>query len=169
MLKIAFTLCASLLVNVSVEASDWLEWRGANRDGKSSETGLLQSWPEGGPALVWQIEGVGGGYSTSAVKGDRLYLVTSVGLENEYVRALNASDGSVIWSTRIGSVGAPNQKPSYTGSRSMPTIDNDRVYAVGSDGDLVCLDLKTGKTLWHIGFQKALGASLPAGRGPNPH
>ena len=142
-------------------ASDWLEWRGANRDGKSSETGLLQSWPEGGPALVWQLEGVGGGYSTPAVKGDRLYLVTSVGLDDEYVRALDAKDGSVVWSTRIGKVGAPNQKPSYPGSRSMPTLDGDRVYAVGSDGDLASLDLKTGKLIWHLNFQTAFGSKPP--------
>jgi outer membrane protein assembly factor BamB len=84
------------------------------------------------------------------VKGDRLYLATNVGLDDEYVCALNAKDGSVVWSTRIGKVGALNQEPSYPGSRSMPTLDGDCVYAVGSDGDLASPDLKTGKLIWHL-------------------
>jgi outer membrane protein assembly factor BamB len=87
--------------------------------------------------------------------------VTNVGLENEFVRALSAADGSTVWSVRIGKVGAPDQRPSYPGSRSMPTIDGDRLYAVGSNGDLVCLETATGKKLWHINFAEAFGSKAP--------
>lgn len=154
-------LVFGLMLGADVEAGDWPEWRGPNREGKSAETGLLQTWPSDGPKQVWRIDGVGGGYSTPAVVGDRLYLAANEGLENEYVRALDAKDGSTIWSTRIGKVGAPKQRPSYPGSRAMPTIDDDRVYAVGSNGDLVCLNRKDGKMRWHINFTEAFGSKAP--------
>ena len=89
-------VCFGLLLSQAVEAGDWLEWRGPNRDGKSSETGLLKTWPKVGPRLLWQIDEIGGGYSTPAVEGDRLYFVTNVGLEDEIVRALSKKDGSTI-------------------------------------------------------------------------
>ncbi|MCX6628799.1 MAG: hypothetical protein NTW28_14355, partial [Candidatus Solibacter sp.] len=54
-------------------AADWSQWRGPNRDGKSAETGLLAQWPAGGPRLVWKVQGLGEGYSSFAVVGNRLY------------------------------------------------------------------------------------------------
>lgn len=153
--------CLALLAVQDVRGDDWLEWRGPNRDGKSAETGLMQSWPVGGPDPVWEIDGIGGGYSAPAVQGDRLYYLTNEGLENEYVRAASVKDGSTIWSTRIGKVGAPDQRPSYPGSRGMPTIDGKRVYALGSDGDLACLEAETGKVRWQLSFQSAFGSKPP--------
>jgi len=132
----------------ALTAADWPQWRGPSRTGISAETGLVREWPAGGPRLVWRVDNVGDGYSTPSVVGDRLYLVVNEGLENEYVRALNVADGKAAWSTRIGRVGNPDQQPAYPGARSTPTIDGDALYALGSDGDLVALDLKTGAVRW---------------------
>jgi outer membrane protein assembly factor BamB len=137
-----FTSCAALW------AADWPQWRGPNRDGLSQETGLLKEWPAGGPKLVWQLTDIGSGYSTPAVVGERLYVISNRGLEDESVLALSTSDGKEVWSTRIGKVGNPNQKPPYPGARSTPTVDGDRLYVLGSDGDLACLETATGKTAW---------------------
>jgi len=145
MKRVVLGVGLGLLLTANVEAGDWPEWRGAGRTGKSSETGLQQSWAEGGPKLLWKIEGIGGGYSTPAVVGDRLYFATNEGMEDEYLRALSAKDGGVIWPTRIGKVGVPDQRPSYPGSRAVPTVDGDYVYVVGSDGDLLSLERETGK------------------------
>ena len=161
MRKIAIGLCCGLLVGQAVWAGDWLEWRGPGRAGISSETGLLQAWPAAGPKLLWQIDQVGGGYSTPVVKGDRLYFLANVGMEDEYVWARSVKDGSEIWSTRVGKVGVPDQKPSYPGSRGAPTIDGELLYALGSDGDLVCLETATGKQRWHINFREAFGSEPP--------
>ena len=161
MLNSLIGLCLGLVLCQDVAAADWGEWRGTNRDGISTETNLLQSWPEGGPRLLWEINDIGGGYSTPAVVGDRLFYVTNKGMSDEYVRAARVKDGSEIWSVRIGKVGAPNQAPSYPGSRAMPTIDGDLLYAVGSDGDLVCLETATGKLRWHINFHEAFGSEAP--------
>ncbi len=137
--------------------ADWPQWRGPQRDGVSQETGLLQEWPEAGPKLLWQAKEVGFGYSTPAVVGDRLYLLSNQGNEDEFVRSLKAQDGSLVWSTRIGKVGNPDQRPAYPGARSTPTVDGESLYALGSDGDLVCLETETGKVRWTKNLRTEFG------------
>ena len=138
-------------------AADWPQWRGPQRNGISRETGLLQAWPKGGPGLLWQVKDIGEGYSTPAVIGSRLYLLSSRGLDNEYVQALSGKDGKPLWTTRIGKVGNPDQKPSYPMARSTPTVDGALLYALGSDGDLVCLETATGKLHWQKSLRKDFG------------
>src|SRR5262249_26224073 len=125
--------------------ADSPQWRGPNRDGHSSEKGLLKEWPKEGPKLLWQISNAGSGYSTAAVVGERIYLLSSEGLENESVRALSANGGAPIWASRLGKVGNPQQKPSFPAARSTPTVEGERIYALSSDGDLVCLETSGGK------------------------
>ena len=139
---LSFTLAGSTL------AADWPQWRGPKRDGKSEEKGLLKQWPEAGPKLLWQVKDAGGGYSTPAVVGERLYLMGSKGVDDEFVQARAVGDGKEIWTVRLGKVGNPNQRPPYPGARSTPTTDGDVLYALGSDGDLACLETATGKVRW---------------------
>ena len=129
-------------------ATDWPQWRGPDRNGISQEKGLLQQWPKEGPKLVWKVTDMGKGYSTPAVVGDRLYLLASEGLENEFVAAVSATDGKRIWTTRLGNVGQPNQKPEFPAARSTPTVEREFLYALGSDGDLACLERDSGKIRW---------------------
>src|SRR5262245_66357755 len=69
-------------------------------------------------------------------------------MADEFVKSLSVKDGQEIWSVRLGKVGNPEQKPSYPAARSTPTLDGDLLYALGSDGDLVCLERVTGKVRW---------------------
>ncbi len=139
--------CAPAII--PAHAADWPQWRGPQRNGVSAETGLLAKWPAAGPKLLWQQANLGGGYSTPAVVGDRIYLLGSSDLENEFVQALDASTaGKPIWQRRIGNVGEPKQRPAYPGARSTPTVDGDKLYVLGSDGDLACLDAETGAVVW---------------------
>src|SRR6476659_8511672 len=78
-------------------AADWPQWRGPARDGISKETGLLQKWATSGPKLLWQKDGLGDGYSTPSIVGDRIFLVSNRGLEDEFVQCLSVKDGSQIW------------------------------------------------------------------------
>jgi len=130
-----------------VHAADWPQWRGPARDGRSSETGLLQQWPKDGPPLIWESKEVGHGYSTPAVVGDRLFLLGSSGPDDESLLAVSAADGRKVWSTRVGKVG-PNQGPQYPGPRSTPTVDGERMFTLGSDGDLLCAETASGKVIW---------------------
>jgi outer membrane protein assembly factor BamB len=128
-------------------AADWPQWRGPQRNGISQETGLLKEWPKQGPELLWQLKDIGNGYSTPAVVGSRLYLLSNKGMDNEFVQALEVKDGKQAWSTRLGKVG-PNQGPQYPAARSTPTVGGELLYALGSDGDLACLETATGKVRW---------------------
>jgi len=144
---------ASVVVALALlTAADWPQWRGPNRDGISKETGLLKQWPESGPKLLWQVKDLGDGYATPAVVGNRLYVMSSTGTDNDMVKAMATADGKQVWSTRLGNVG-PNRGQNYPGSRSTPTIDGDKLYALGSDGDLACLEAATGKVVWQTNLR----------------
>ena len=141
---------------LGARAADWPQWRGPQRDGLSAETGLLKKWPAGGPKLLWQQKDIGEGYSTPAVVGDRIYLMGNRGTEDEFVACLAVGDGRELWSTRVGEVGE-NRGPQYPGARSTPTVDGELLYALGSDGDLVCLETASGKLRWQKNLREDFG------------
>ena len=150
----AFLLCLSVSSPAQTIKSDWPQWRGPERTGISQEKGLLKQWPKEGPKLLWQVNDIGDGFSTPSVVGSRIYLMSNRGMENEFVQALSTQDGKVIWTTRVGNVGNPNQNPSYPKARSTPTVDGNLLYALGSDGDLVCLETLGGKVRWQKSLRK---------------
>src|SRR5207237_8845180 len=78
--------------------------------------------------------------------------------DTEFVMARAVKDGAQVWSTQIGKVG-PNMGPQYPGSRSTPTVDGDNLYALGSDGDLVCLRLADGGKVWHKSLRADFGGA----------
>src|SRR6187551_528602 len=106
-------ILSASLVTTALTAADFAQWRGPHRDGHSPESGLLKEWPKDGPKLVWQIKDIASGYSTPSIVGDRIYLISNEGLENEFALALSTKDGSRVWSTKLGIVGNPKQEPSY--------------------------------------------------------
>ncbi len=166
-MKLFLTPIAALFLCLSAAAvtttpyleptSDWPQWRGPQRDGTSKESGLLKQWPAAGPKLLWQVNDIGDGYSTPVVVGTRIYVMSNRGMDNEFVQALSTKDGSVIWTTRVGNVGNPDQEPNYPKARSTPTVDGEFVYALGSDGDLACLEAKGGKLRWSKNIRKEFG------------
>ena len=144
----ALPIVAIVVTFATADAAEWPQWRGPNRDGISKEKGLLQEWPVDGPQLVWQKDNLGDGYSTPSIADGRIFLINNQGLEDEYVQALNIKNGEQIWQLHLGIVGNPKQSPNYPGARSTPTVDGSMVYALGSDGDLVCVDAAKGQERW---------------------
>ena len=158
----ALCLCFSVVsvtspAPIGKSTSDWPQWRGPERNGISKESGLLKQWPKDGPKLLWQVNEIGDGYSGPSVVGTRLYLMSNHGMDNEFVQALSVQDGKVIWTTRVGNVGNPDQNPKYPKARSTPTVDGNFIYALGSDGDLACLETKSGKIRWQKSLRKEFG------------
>jgi outer membrane protein assembly factor BamB len=143
--------------SLSALAADWPQWRGPQRNGHGQESGLLQEWPSGGPKQRWRVDDLGKGYSTPAVVGDRLYVMGSTGVESEYVTARDTKTGKILWTTPVGKVGKADQKPSFPAARSTPTVEGDFLYALGSDGDLACLEAKTGKIRWQHQLRTEFG------------
>lgn len=130
----------------TAHGDDWPQWRGPHRDGISAETGMLTSWGESGPKLVWTAELPGGGYSTPSVADGKLFVL--VDKENEeFAVAVDVKTGEIAWKSRLGKVGI-NMGPQYPGTRSTPTVDGGAVYCLGSDGDLVCLAAADGQERW---------------------
>ena len=140
----ACLLAATFLAPPETPAADWPQWRGTHRDGRSPETGLLQEWPETGPQLLWQADGFGAGYSSVAVAGDRVFTLGDIG-DGQYLFAASSGDGRMLWRRRVGPAWS---EPMFGGSRSTPTVDGKRVYALGTDGDLLCADAETGEPVW---------------------
>jgi outer membrane protein assembly factor BamB len=133
--------------------ADWPQWRGPDRTGLSAESGLLRQWPPSGPTLVWTTSGVGAGYGSVAVKGDRIFVQ---GLKNNdsAVLALNRTDGKLVWSKVLGRGGGNEQGH---GPRGTPTVDDDRLYVLTENGELACLKAADGAVVWQRNILKDFG------------
>ena len=136
-------------------ADDWPQWRGPNRDGQSAETGLLKSWPQKGPKLLWTAEGLGTGWSSPAVvKG--LLFVTGVHGKAEFLYAYDL-DGQLQWKEEVG----PAWTRSHPGSRYTPTVNDNDVYVLTSSGLLACYEAKTGGKWWAVDVAERFKAAQP--------
>jgi outer membrane protein assembly factor BamB len=159
----AATLALSLAVLAAgraaqAPAAEWPQWRGPDRTGVSRETGLQQQWSEGGPRLLWSVNGAGGGYSTPSVAGGRIY---GMGYHNdeEVVWARNAETGQSLWSVPIAEA---NPHVGYgDGSRSTPTVVGDHLFVVGVSGDVVCLRTEDGALAWRRNLVSEFGGQIP--------
>ena len=125
-------------------SGNWPQFHGPRRDNLSTETGLLKTWPEGGPRLLWTVSGLGHGFSTVAVSDGVLYTTGNVG-DDTVITALSL-DGKVLWRVANG----PSYERDKPGTRSTPTLDGGRLYHENAEGDIVCLDAKTGSAVWHV-------------------
>src|SRR5579872_3022014 len=149
-----------LAVNSAFGAGgDWPQWRGPNHDGISTETGLLQDWPESGPKLLWEIKDLGAGYASVSIYGNRIYTAGDKGAEC-FVEALNLADGKPVWSTKLGKAG-PVGQPQFEGPRATPTTDGELVFAVSQWGEMACLRADTGKEVWRKDYTKDFGGACP--------
>jgi outer membrane protein assembly factor BamB len=147
-------LCISLDA-AAQSAGEWPQWRGPNRDGVSKETGLLKQWPAGGPPLAWKATGAGRGYSSFAVSNNRLYTMGLRG-DREYVIAFDVATGKEVWATANGKAFRNDRGD---GPRGTPTVDGDKLYALGGNGDLSCLEARTGRTVWTMNVLEKFGGS----------
>jgi outer membrane protein assembly factor BamB len=134
----------------SFYAADWPQFRGPNRDDVSKETGLLKSWPMDGPPLAWQAKDLGDGYSSVSVVGDRVYTLGNKEKTSKVV-ALERDGGKLVWSAELGPAGG--------NLGCTPTVDGNRVFALGQEGDLVCLEAKDGARVWRRNLLKDFGGS----------
>ena len=124
-------------IGAGLSAADWPQWQGPDRLRFSKESGLLKQWPAGGPPLLWSSTGLGSGFGSMAIVGDRVFLQGAIG-RNSGVVALNRADGKAVWSKGVGLAQANNMG---SGPRSTPTVDGDRLYVLTENGDLASLGL----------------------------
>ncbi|NLH17330.1 MAG: PQQ-binding-like beta-propeller repeat protein [Phycisphaerae bacterium] len=135
-------------------AGDWPQWRGPNRDGISKETGLLTEWPAGGPELKWKVTGLGAGFSSVSLAGDRIFTAGDIG-DSSFIVALNRANGKVLWKTKLGQPGG-----GPAGPRGTPSTDGNLVFALGQNGELVCVEASSGKEVWRKNLAKEFGGKF---------
>ena len=155
----ALVVCA-LLSNVC-SSEDWPSWRGPNRDDVSTETGLLKTWPEGGPVKLWTSKDAGLGYSGVSIANGVLFTMGADGTaeeSSEFVVAINVESGEKIWQTNVGQF---LDNGWGGGPRSTPTISGDRLVAISGKGEVVCLSASDGVEKWRASLTE-LGGTIPS-------
>jgi outer membrane protein assembly factor BamB len=143
-MKRAGVVAGAVLAGMTaIHAADWPQWQGPDRTRISKETGLLKEWPASGPPIVWTATGLGSGYGSMAVVGDRVF-VQGTRKRDSVVIAFNRADGKELWSKALGS-SADDDRGS--GPRGTPTVDGDRLYVLTENGNLACLKID-GTEVW---------------------
>jgi outer membrane protein assembly factor BamB len=166
---------AAILLAISTHvagAADWPQWMGEKRDGIWRETGIVEKFPESGPVIKWRVS-INGGYAGAAVAGGRVYVmdyVRSAGdakpdpnkrsevKGRERIHCLNAADGQEIWKYEYD---CPYKISYASGPRCTPTVNGGKVYTLGAEGNLLCLDADIGKVLWSHDLKAEYKAETP--------
>lgn len=129
---------------INVQAADYPQWRGPDRDGISKETGLLKEWPEGGPELLRTVTGLGKGFSSPSITDGMIY-VPGMAENVEYLSALDL-EGNLKWKKEYGKA----YTESFPETRTTPTVDGNSVYVISGTGEVVCFDAASGDIKWSV-------------------
>jgi outer membrane protein assembly factor BamB len=165
-----------LLAGGAAQADDWPQWLGPQRDGVWHETGIVDKFPEGGPAVRWRAK-IAAGYTGPAVAGGKIYVMDRVLAEgsknheepfpqrprqgiagSERVLCLDETDGHLLWEYKYD---CPYTVSYPLGPRTTPTVHQQKVYTLGTEGHLVCLTAETGKPVWSHDLKKEYRVKSP--------
>ncbi len=158
--KIGFSVITLIIMlvitGVNVSAQDWPQWRGANREGVSKETGLNLNWADKKPALLWTFRQAGAGYAAPTIVGTTLY--GHGGAEgNDFAFALDTQTGKLKWKQNLGELSVIERGD---GPRGSVTVDGDKLYLIRGSGIIHCLAAADGKILWQKDFKKDFNGAL---------
>lgn len=151
--QILASLICCATVAACLMADDWPGFRGPQRDGKSAEKGLLPKWPENGPKLLWTISDAGSALSGMSIIGDRLFTMGQL-KDGQYSLCYSVKDGKLLWTKKNGK----EYKNGFgDGPRCTPTLDGEVLFALGSNGDLQCLNQENGSERWKLNILESFG------------
>ena len=162
---VAFAVVATAGV-ATVSAKDWPQWRGAERLGLWTETGILETFPDQGLTVTWRVP-VNGGYSGPAVADGRVFVLDYVETDarvmngTERLLALSEETGEVLWSHEWATTYRMLMFTYATGPRATPTVDGNRVYVTGSTGRIFCFDTETGDVIWEKDTVEDYDTNIP--------
>ena len=161
-MKVKATLMSVVLMAVACSslAADWPQYLGPDRNSISPEKGLMRSWPEEGPKVLWTVS-VGRGYGGPVVKDGKVYLLDRDDKVGDNLRCLDLSNGKELWNFAYDAPG----RVMFPGSRSVPAVDGNRVYSCGHNGDLYCIDINTHKSVWNKNVWTDFGGKPGGGSG----
>jgi outer membrane protein assembly factor BamB len=142
-----------------VFAQDWPQYLGPNRDGTSPQKGLIRTWPEKGPEVLWTVA-VGIGYGGPVAKDGKVYFLDRNDEVGDNLRCFDLTNGKELWNFAYDAPGSVM----FPGSRSVPTLDGNHIYSCGHNGDLYCVDINSHKPLWNVNVWTDFGGK-PGGSG----
>lgn len=122
----------------------WTDFRGPRRDGLYDQMPILTKWPPQGPERLWR-KPIGGGYASFVVAGGKAFTIEQR-RDQEVVAAYDVASGSEVWSH--GWSAFFQESMGGDGPRATPTWHDGRIYALGAEGELRCLDAQTGRRIW---------------------
>jgi outer membrane protein assembly factor BamB len=141
-------------------AADWPNWRGPSRNGISSETGWLTTWPSSGPPRLWSAN-IGQSYAAVSVQGRRLYAIGARS-GKETVTCLDDETGAVLWTySHTHPKRTDSYDPNPTASTATPVVAGERVFVLTREGLAFCLQAKSGQLLWQRDLAGETGNGLP--------
>ncbi|MFZ0280387.1 MAG: PQQ-binding-like beta-propeller repeat protein [Bacteroidales bacterium] len=127
-----------------INAQDWPQYLGPNRNSISTQKGILRSWPQKGPEVLWSVD-VGIGFGGPVVREGKIYLLDRDDKVGDKMRCFDLSSGKELWNFGYEAPGSVM----FPGSRSVPALDGNRIYSCGPYGNLYCIDINTHKPLWN--------------------
>ena len=136
----------------SAIGQDVAQWRGPARDGIYPETGLLKSWPEAGPALLWHYDELGEGHASAAVTANRVFTAGTINGIG-YIYSFDLS-GKLLWKVPYGE----EWTESWPGVRSTPLVCDGKIYLESGFGKLVCRKADNGDLVWTLDILKTFNA-----------
>jgi outer membrane protein assembly factor BamB len=142
--QIYFTAVVLLVCITNIYAQDWPQYLGPYRNGHSDQKGILRSWPESGPEVLWTVD-LGIGFGGTVVKDGKVYLLDRDDSIGDNMRCFDLSSGKELWNYTYEAPGTVM----FPGSRSVPTVDGNYIYSCGHNGDLYCIDINTHKPVWN--------------------
>jgi outer membrane protein assembly factor BamB len=143
-LKFIITLTIIVSTLSKINAQDWPQFLGPDRNAKSTQKNLLRSWSDKQPEVLWAVD-VGIGYGGPVVKNGKVYLLDREDGVRDIMRCFDLKTGKELWNFEYPAPGTL----SFPGSRSVPIVDDRHVYSVGQNGDLYCIDINTQKPVWN--------------------
>ena len=152
---LGFSIAFVLFFQLSISGQEVLQWRGPDRSGIYNESGLLKSWPETGPELLWEYVGIGNGYGSPVITKNNIFINGEIDTIS-YLFALDLS-GKFLWKSKTGK----EWTQSYPGSRSTPTISDGLAYVTSGLGQVACIETQTGKERWSINMMTDFHGPVP--------
>ena len=166
MFNLRILLLLILNIPVAVLATDGATWpcfHGPRRDNLATDKGLLQTWPQEGPKLLWAASGIGHGYSSVSIGANRIFMAGMIDRQT-YVTALDLR-GRKLWQRLNGQSWEASERQSwavsYAGSRGTPTVDGDTVYHLSELGRLTAFDILSGEERWYKELLGTFNAERP--------